>query len=758
MIFTSLDETIAKALEGLRRATTLADFDPPEYIKKFENSAKEKARGVLKSLKGNPNCGFRNMRPIFLSIGGGDGAEIEALLSGSDAKLGILVEGDRRIAEMARDRKAKLWRTKKKKLDVWQANAADAHVIEEAINEITDSIIAQEGDFIAVTCHAVIHELFDRSRTKFTPATFFGAIFNNYEIPIWFRYREPGVPPTWGDDAVLVSAECNPSSLVELAKEICLRHPSLKELLPEPSKYGESVRLHADLAMELISKVFYLEDLAYEIEERITAGKHFKLIDEVSCAMRVPPHLDAESAVVPEYFSSASFAELCQKYKVKVLVADQKANLGIPTSHTQVTAWRCAVRLKEGHSGGLVGSKQGETAPHVGSMTGTDKTPSGLSAFEVQPFDLAVDGLTVNCVGELIVDDPETGDIRRKCHESYLQSLEDFAFATVYGGRVLTSRSFRPNDKMKSQPGVELISQLGEIAEVHQLAPEVVGGALLKSGPNRKLVADHIECLSDCLSDSTCIPIFKDWMVRESKKYLGDDQSLFDEDLPADNYKFKVALSYYADPQLQGMLSQATVKTLIGFLPERPSKGEDRFANSALKEFVTRNALSLVTIMLEYDISAETRHFWRLPHLIRRHIKRQYWKRHGEAVQNNVSHQERLRRIVVRHALVTALEKGLVNRAKVVSALLGLRDEPEFKATREQLNELGLLHLHPGAENELKAKAILTSMYSSDVPLTGLDQVLLHRSYLVFRSLKESTISKYERGLYRAFPELRPPD
>ncbi len=93
MIATALDIEIAKAIERLQRSKRQNKFASAEYIRKFEKSAKDKADEVLKIL-GN-NSRFRDLKPIFLSIGGGDAAEIDTLLRRSSAEVGILIEGGR---------------------------------------------------------------------------------------------------------------------------------------------------------------------------------------------------------------------------------------------------------------------------------------------------------------------------------------------------------------------------------------------------------------------------------------------------------------------------------------------------------------------------------------------------------------------------------------------------------------------------------------------------------------------------------------
>jgi len=45
---------------------------------------------------------FRDLRPVFVSIGGADGEELRSLLVNSRAEVGILLEVSRPLAEFAR--------------------------------------------------------------------------------------------------------------------------------------------------------------------------------------------------------------------------------------------------------------------------------------------------------------------------------------------------------------------------------------------------------------------------------------------------------------------------------------------------------------------------------------------------------------------------------------------------------------------------------------------------------------------------------
>ncbi len=71
---TELDVQIQGALESLRHGTSTGEFDAVQYIAAFQQSAYDSAQSVLDLLAKQRT--FSSLRPVFLSVGGGDGAEL----------------------------------------------------------------------------------------------------------------------------------------------------------------------------------------------------------------------------------------------------------------------------------------------------------------------------------------------------------------------------------------------------------------------------------------------------------------------------------------------------------------------------------------------------------------------------------------------------------------------------------------------------------------------------------------------------------
>ena len=332
---TQLDLEIDEALAGLvsTSAAPGRPFDVQGYINAFRESAREKAQDVLKHLSGDPR--FASKKPVFVSIGGGDGEEISFLLENSTGQVGILIEMADQLADVAQ--KHTLPAGKGLQILAKSAQAA----IGEAMEAASSACRSGKAEAIIVTCHAVIHELYDRGN-QFDPVDFFGKIFANHDIPTWFTYREPGAPEKW-PMVVGISANCSPQSLLALAEAIMSRHPTFQRLLPKPCIAGDGIRVHKDLGMELLSKFFYLRDLSHEINERSTAVNHQDLRNALWTAIGQKAQIEQRANLVSYSAPTKSFISKWEALRVVVNeIRDDHSTtpLGIAESQTRVVAWR----------------------------------------------------------------------------------------------------------------------------------------------------------------------------------------------------------------------------------------------------------------------------------------------------------------------------------------------------------------------------------------------------------------------------------
>ena len=338
---TNLDEMIRSALTALGR-NDFSGWNPNAYIDSFNSSARNKAREVIDLLKsdGHP---FYGMSPVFVSIGGGDGAEVLHLLKETTATTAVLLEGNRHFADVARKNASEL--PPQKRLIVIEGDAQAK--VAEVMRVACDAVSQASGEYVAVTCHAVIHELFDRSAIEFDPVGFFAEIFGDENVPIWFTYREPGVPTEWPDQ-VLVKADCSDEAIVQLANAILARHPQIvSKDRDRPRHVGGLVRMGRTLGMELLAKLFYLSDLGHEIEERSTAVNHSDLVQALFLAIGDSALDEKRGQALSMSAPTSSFVRCWESFRVDVwgiFEGVTKRQLPIAQSQTRVVAWRAKAR------------------------------------------------------------------------------------------------------------------------------------------------------------------------------------------------------------------------------------------------------------------------------------------------------------------------------------------------------------------------------------------------------------------------------
>ena len=160
------------------------------------------------------------MVPVFVSVGGGDGEGLDYLLRNSRARLGVLVEYARPLADIARRRSVDL--PDKKQLLVIEGDAQER--IGEAIAIAHEAVATGREKVVVVTCHAVLHELDDRGPRGFDPLGFFGTIFQHRILLLFSHIANPEFRRT-GPRIVLLKANCSLDSLLGLAGAITSAPP-----------------------------------------------------------------------------------------------------------------------------------------------------------------------------------------------------------------------------------------------------------------------------------------------------------------------------------------------------------------------------------------------------------------------------------------------------------------------------------------------------------------------------------------------------
>lgn len=368
-------EKLRLALNRLRSQDP-EPFSVDKYAQAFGPSARLKAEEVLRLLKEASTPKFISAGcPVILSVGGADATEAVTLLERhGSATHAIVIEAYRELADRARENGRAIASTGKH-LDVIQGDAAS--VLSEAVSVAERYIRHGKGDFLLVSCHAVLHELYDRGIVEFDPLRFFSTIISANVPAVWLTYREPGVPDNW-PDKVLLKTDCAPEDLLELCDELRTRHSSFKTL-PGPYRVGrDRICLPKLLAFELLCKLFYLDDLKHELEERSTAIQHDELLSVLADAMQEwlasSPRL-AHIASVRN--ATQSFHRLWDEYEVSATgtAESDRRQLIPPDYQMRVTAWRLSDSAAES-----------PTKTSEPLRTTPEGSPSGLSIPVVRSY------------------------------------------------------------------------------------------------------------------------------------------------------------------------------------------------------------------------------------------------------------------------------------------------------------------------------------------------------------------------------------
>ena len=392
-----------------------------------------------------------------------------------------------------------------------------------------------------------------------------------------------------------------------------------------------------------------------------------------------------------------------------------------------------------------------ESVPEQGIALVVHEPPSESSPATSSDFTLIVDGMIINSVGELLFEDRETKPIQSRCATSYKRSLEDLAFAVVYATRLVTTKDFRPSLTKADQQGQVVAARLGEICEQRKYPSHIGDGRLLQREDTRNNIQEDIRRFGKLVESRRYEHYFWDYMLREGTKHLGENDTVFQDDFDPGKYEYHVGRPYYQYRELQDDLGDAT-NILAGYLPKHPQNGEDPYAENALREFVSRNVLSLLTIMWEGYEVAKLQGSAKMPHVLRALVGSD-----RTMDQASTQNQGLLRDFAVEHALIASLKtRRADNRDSLLAALLDIRDDFPFKQIREVLDRYKLIHIEPGKEREVAArhahkelKRLVATPYLQSDRVQFMD-------WSAIRAVDGRRSRLYEEELYRVFPELAP--
>ena len=394
-------------------------------------------------------------------------------------------------------------------------------------------------------------------------------------------------------------------------------------------------------------------------------------------------------------------------------------------------------------------SEQGIAFP-VSQPSASDQSSESSSAHS-SDFTLIPDGMIINSVGELLFEDSVTKPIQSICAASYRRSLEDIAFAVVYASRLYVSDGFRDSLTKPDLQGKMVAARLSEISETRKYPPNIGGGKLLLRNDSKIAIQRDIRRFAKLVTQRRNETYFRDYMLREGVKHLGLNDTLFQDDYDPAKYEYFVGKPYSQDRQLQDELGTAT-DILARYLPEHPPNTTDRYALNALREFASRNVLSLITIMWEGYEFAKAERSTKMPHVLRALVG-------SDRIldQGNTQNQEIVKDFAIEHALIAALKNRRPdNRDNLLAELLNIRDDFPFKQIRRVLNNYELLHIEPGKERELAARSAYKELkLLVGTPYMQQDKVQF-MDMSVIRAVNGNRSRLYEEALYKIFPELDP--
>jgi hypothetical protein len=359
-------------------------------------------------------------------------------------------------------------------------------------------------------------------------------------------------------------------------------------------------------------------------------------------------------------------------------------------------------------------------------------------------FQVGIDGFILSQSAELF--HPSNESLINSCAYSYSRCLEDLAFCLVYADKILKYGDLRPplDAKGYSVPNLlaEIQSNEESILGQFLVDKDIHGDQLLEDPYHKQEIVRDLKTLEQCVR-SQHQPRYKEWMAREASIYFGEDKSVFEENTKPSEYKYETTVKYHTDREIQDSIEQDVVQVLDSALLDTPKGSSRLYSAGSRKEFITRNMLTLVTIMRAYELAATRNNLWRMPHVTRACL----------GFQQRTKNQGDLRRIVVRHALYQALrytEKDFPE--SIIRNLFDLRSFPIPKKIRELLNDLLIITADEG--KEARARNLIREIKQvALVPDSEQDSFVIERRN-TFRELDKTKPKEYDELLCHEFPVL----
>jgi hypothetical protein len=331
----NLEEKVDLFLREFQAPETETSTDE-EYQAEFANEGLRKAQYVLEDLRDKATYyQFEIGKTAFLSIGGADGSEAEAVLRHSEISKAVLLELSSEGCKKARDHGSELAKDGKT-LHVLEGDAVGR------VDEALKFIKARGAETLVVSMQAIMHELPSRSAAFRDLNRWLGKLLADFPITLIYA-REPCKPPNWPDELEIRIPGVSGEALARLARFVAayLELPSDSiQRQPRDFVLGQNV-----LMVETLHKILRCKTVAqfkYEMQERLTS------FDAEYVRGLLLEFCENPAFVAVDPLTTRGFREAFAEAKVSARDAQSKRPLPIPQTHVLIKAIHMqALRAKD---------------------------------------------------------------------------------------------------------------------------------------------------------------------------------------------------------------------------------------------------------------------------------------------------------------------------------------------------------------------------------------------------------------------------
>lgn len=331
------NDQLLDAVEGFytRSRRITVDEQQSEYQDAFDGASK--GNTVLAFLKRHcPEPALAKL--AYVSIGGGDGSEVDHVLRHSGLRCGIVVEYMRGAAGRARSRSATLAHDfgGQKKIEVWEGNVFD--LLGQCKEQLQEWRRQGVISGVAISAQAVLHELQSREPSRYDPSMLF-KLYEGFGTRI-FHSREPAKPrgdtPPWEGMVRVRMRGIESSRLCAVCNLVKNNVPGLHRELPTETDADGFVRAPALVAIEMLHKILRfsgVERLRVEMEECLVG------FEPLAVQQALAPYVGDE-AVRVDYVVTETFERMYRTSGVEAMLAATGEKLHIPHAFALITGVR----------------------------------------------------------------------------------------------------------------------------------------------------------------------------------------------------------------------------------------------------------------------------------------------------------------------------------------------------------------------------------------------------------------------------------